>query len=335
MSRLPRPPALSTFAIGSLPHTQLELALQVAFQLDIPTLPQLPRTGAAEFMLPQALDGLPGVVWDTDGRTTIVRDQWERSSRRFNQQLDSALKGHGLAAFEPGPTSCRAWKPFLWEVENRKSPFAKAQIAGPVTTLWATTLSDGTPAADVLEVSSQIHRLVLARSLAMTAALKATGTTPIIFLDEPGLFAFDGSRPTHAIELRQLGVVAATLKRAGALVGVHCCGNTNWGEVAKLDLDFISADARLSLASILDAAPAFDEYLARGGWLGLGIVPTSMVTREPITDQVAAALTVLGDKRASVLARTMLSPACGLALRTVADSERILEEVREAQALLR
>jgi len=33
------PPPLATTGIGSLPHTQLELALQQAFQVDIPLFP--------------------------------------------------------------------------------------------------------------------------------------------------------------------------------------------------------------------------------------------------------------------------------------------------------
>ena len=37
----------------------------------------------------------------------------------------------------------------------------------------------------------------------------------------------------------------------------------------------------------------------------------------------------------AVLKRLLLTPACGLGLRTVQDAERILGEVREAQARLR
>ncbi len=334
-ARPPRPSALSTFAIGSLPHTQLELAMQVGLSLDVPTLPQLPRGEPAEFMLPQALEGLPGLRFDAEGRTTVDLQVWEKGAPDFGRRLDAAMAGEGLAAFEPSGSACRAWKPFLWEIENRRATFAKAQVAGPLTSAWATALSDGTPVGGIPELSLQIHRLVLARALAMAAALRSTGVTPIIFLDEPGLYTFNPRSPTHAVELRELDFVAAALRREGALVGVHCCGNTDWASVARLDIDFISADARLSLGAILAATPAFDEYLARGGWLGLGIIPTSSTTRAPVTDLVATALALLGDRRPSVLARTVISPACGLAMRTVAESEQTLEDLREAQTLLR
>jgi hypothetical protein len=45
---------------------------------------------------------------------------------------------------------------------------------------------------------------------------------------------------------------------------------------------------------------------------------------------------VLGKVRAkAVLERSVLTPACGLALRSVLDAERLVEELRRAQAELR
>ena len=64
-------PPLATSSIGSLPHTQLELALQQALLLDIPAAPQLPGRDPGEYMVPQALEGLPGLRFD-DLRHTII-----------------------------------------------------------------------------------------------------------------------------------------------------------------------------------------------------------------------------------------------------------------------
>jgi hypothetical protein len=333
-ARLPRPPALSTFSIGSLPHTQLELAMQQALQFDIPTLPQLPKRNAAEFMLPQAIEGFPGLRFDADGRTQIDRAEWEAKREEFGRRLKAALSGVGLEAFEPSGAFCAAWKPFLWEVEQRKAPFAKAQLTGPITILWATTLTDGAPLAQVPGLEAQLVELILVRALAMVKALQSTGATPILFLDEPGLYAFDKRKPSHLIELRELNVAIASLKNAGALVGVHCCGNTEWEAVLKLGLDFLSVDVRLSLDVLLATSPALEEYLAAGGWLGLGIVPTNVATHEPMSELVDDTYARMGDRRKAILARALLSPACGLAMRTVAECEQIASDVREAQSLL-
>jgi hypothetical protein len=334
MSRLPRPPALSTFGVGSLPHTQLELAMQQALQLDIPTLPQLPKKDTSEFMLPQALEGFPGLRFDTEGRTRIDRAEWEAQRAAFGTRLKAALDGQALETFEPSGAFCRAWKPFLWEVEQRKFPFAKAQLAGPLTAIWVTTLTDGKPLSDAPGLEAQLIELVLVRALAMVKALQTTGATPIFFLDEPGLFAFDKRRPSHVIALRELGVAVAAIQRAGALVGVHCCGNTDWDAVLKLGLDFVSADLKLSLEPLLATTPTLESYLARGGWLGLGIVPTNTATREPIVELVDDAYAHMGDRRKAILARSMISPACGLAMRSVAECEDVYADVRRAQQLL-
>jgi hypothetical protein len=329
-----RLPALATAGIGSLPHTQLELAMQQALRLDIPTLPQLPRTDAGEYMLPQALDAFPGLAFESDGRTTVDRKAWEAGAPAYGQKLARALAGEGLEAFEPTARSSRAWKPFLWEVEHRKAPFAKAQLTGPLTASWATTFTDGSPISTVPEVGAQLVQQVVARALAMTKALVQTGTQPLIFLDEPGLYAYDKRRPSHVVELQELQIAATALKRAGALVGVHCCGNTDWSALLRLPFDVVSGDVRLSLAAMLSTGTVLDEFLARGGFLALGMVPTNLATRIAPEELVDDALALLGDRRKAVLARALVTPACGLALRTVIESEQVYDDVREVQHLL-
>src|SRR5207302_10580735 len=69
-------PANATTGIGSLPHTQQELALQMALQLDVPFCPQLPIGHASELMISSALDGLPGLSFDSEGVCTVDVDAW-------------------------------------------------------------------------------------------------------------------------------------------------------------------------------------------------------------------------------------------------------------------
>jgi len=92
-------PPLATTGIGSLPHTQLELALQQAFQVDVPYLPQLPRNRSAEFMIPQALDGLPGLRWDEEGQCRVNLNEWRRGAPALDRRLDRALAGTDLDEF--------------------------------------------------------------------------------------------------------------------------------------------------------------------------------------------------------------------------------------------
>src|SRR4051812_43461063 len=130
-------PPSTTTGIGSLPHTQQELALQMALQVDVPYLPQLPVGHRSELMIASALDGFPGASYDAEGLVTIDLDEWERRRESFAVSVEGALlPSEDLGTFEPSAHACRSWKPFLWEIEHRKLAFAKAQIAGPLTVRW-------------------------------------------------------------------------------------------------------------------------------------------------------------------------------------------------------
>ena len=99
---MPVLPSLATSSIGSLPHTQLELALQQALLVDIPAAPQLPRRDPAEYMVAQALDGLPGLHAEPDGTATLDAAEWTRGAATFDARLERTLeKGEGRESFLP------------------------------------------------------------------------------------------------------------------------------------------------------------------------------------------------------------------------------------------
>ena len=110
----------------------------------------------------------------------------------------------------------------------------------------------------------------------------------------------------------------------------------------RLGLDILSLDVRLSLDAGVGRhrCPSL-RFLASGATLSLGIVPTNVGSEfhlGELVDSVEAALraTLPGNvSLAHVVSRMILTPACGLAMRTVQDAERIFSEVREAQRRLR
>lgn len=322
--------------IGSLPHTQMELGLQMSLAVDVPYLPQLPAGNAAELMVPAALEGLPGLEISDDGTCRVDLGAWEAGRAELDARLTTALAGDARA-FLPGVAACRALRPFLWEVRERKLPFAKVQLAGPLTVRWSTRLGERGVLADHPGLDAQVFRLVLARALALVQAVREAGATPLFYLDEPGLYALDERDGSHLAALAELGVLVTALRREGALVGVHCCGNTRWAAVLGLGIDVLSFDVRLSLDAILDESEAVGRFLDAGGALSLGIVPTDLAGEgdplelaRAVEASVAAAL----PGRPDALRHLLLTPACGLALRTVPDAERIFDGVRAARSAL-
>jgi hypothetical protein len=334
----------ATTAIGSLPHTQLELALQATLQLDVPALPQLPAANPSELMIPAALEGLPGVACDDVGLCSIDTVGWEKGREALDRALDSMLNGKGTPgtfSFEPSPLSCRAWKPFVWEIASRRLPFAKVQLAGPATVRWVTRTLQGRPIADLSGLDHQIFRLLLAKAIAMVRALRAAGATPLLFLDEPGLYAFEPSSPRHAMVLQELRVMTMALQREGALVGIHCCSNTHWPSLLRLGLDILSLDMRLSLDALLEEPEALQQHLATGATLSLGMVPTDFASSYELSELIDAVEVGLrcavggGAAFSELCNRLLLTPACGLGMRSVGDAEEILIQLREAQRALR
>ncbi len=334
-------PRLGTTGIGSLPHTQLELGLQMAMRADIPYLPQMPIGNPGEYMIPAALERLPGLKVDGEGGVLIDAEAWSAGREAFSAEIEAAISSGDLRAFEPSPSSCRAWNPFLFEVEQRKLMLAKAQLAGPATVRWVAKTSRGDLASDLPELDQQIFRLCLARALAMVKALRRTGATPLFYLDEPGLYALDRSDARHVVVLQELRLFITALQHEGALVGLHCCSNTDWSLLFDLGLNLLSVDCRLSLDAVLDGGEGLVRFLDGGGALSLGIIPTDFSSSYRVEELVDAVETSLRasfrDERTfrEVASRSLLTPACGLALRSVPDVERTFEELREAQRRLR
>lgn len=209
--------------------------------------------------------------------------------------------------------------PFIRALELRGAESAKAQLAGP-----ATVMAFSDRRAGVVE-----H--LAAKAAAITRALISAKVSPIVFLDEPGLGL--GPLPVSALE-----AVRRAASEAGAIVGVHCCGQTRWGELLALGFEVISLDARLSLDALLDDRRAWLRFVEGGGTLCLGIIPTNAGATYDVNelcDSVEASLRSTTPNFQRVLSRMMLSPACGLGLHGAQDAARISAEVRWAQARLR
>jgi hypothetical protein len=323
--------------IGSLPHTQMELALQMALAVDVPYLPQLPAQNPAELMVPAALEGLPGLEAGEDGACTVDLGAWEEGRAALDARIDTAVRSGDASAFLPGVAAARALRPFLWEIRERKLALAKAQLAGPATVRWSSRLSNGEPLSTHPGLDAQVLRLMLVRSLALVQAMRAAGATPVFYLDEPGLYVLDTTDPAHLAVLTELRLLVTALRRQGALVGLHCCGNTRWSALLELGIDLLSFDVRLSLDAVLDEAGAVRRFLDQGGAFSLGLVPTDLgqeADPQELARAVETSFAAALPDRPEALRHFMTTPACGLAMRTVLEAERIFAQLRAARSAL-
>lgn len=239
--------------------------------------------------------------------------------------VPAALRG--LPGFEVGGEPLGpAWAPFLERARRARPSVVKVQLAGPGGVLAWGRLPSGAPLSEAVVAAVPAH--LAQKAARMVRELVALGVTPLVFLDEP----LPGAQ-REALE----GVVRA-VRAAGGLTGLHCCGQARWAEVLGLDLDVVSLDARRSLDALVEETAAWRAFVARGGRLCLGLIPTELGARYDVAelcDAVEASLRATTPDFATVLGRSLLSPACGLAMHSPEDVERTERELRAAQARLR
>lgn len=335
----------STTGIGSLPHHNVDAALAFSFRMGIPFLPQIPIRNPWEYMIPQALEGLPGLQAERDGAVSLDFEIWKSRRENFSDRLSeafakSATERDAFEAFEPSAAISSCWQPFIWEASENELRAAKIQIAGPMTAQWVLKLSDGETIERHPELSTQIYRLILARALAMSRRLLEKGIQPLLYLDEPGLYALSPANPRHVLALQEMKLLVQALRKERVTVGMHCCSNTDWSAVLGLGIQVLSLDAELSLRGLLTRhGKQASEFIRSGGRLSLGVIPTarsSVLQSLNVQHLFAGVLDHFGEAWGSdpelvrlALSRAIYTPACGLALHSVADSETVLEALME------
>lgn len=338
--------------VGSMPHSDPERA--VSFVLDtmphIPVWPQLPKY-PAEQMMEQYLEGLPGVRRDA-GRLWVDTAGVDEEILSFYEDYLAVEGSPSLldqSRFAMGEETGRTFRLFLDRLAERPARWnaVKGQIVGPFTLLSG--LTDQTRRALLFD---ERMRDVVVKHLAMKALWQvrqlARWAKPVIlFLDEPALAGFGTSAfiTVSAEDVQALLTeVAEPIRKAGALVGVHVCANTDWGLIFQCPLDIINLDAYQFFDRFaLYREPCF-RFLERGGIVAWGMVPTAdeavieAVSAEELakrwTEQVKE---FCGTERSveAVLAQSLFTPSCGCGTLSERHAERVAVLTRDLSQILR
>lgn len=348
-------PRCMATVIGSMPH--VDPAQAVRCMLDnlpeAPAMPELPRRSFMEGIVQTHSHGLPGLVVDRAAEKIWLDTDRDCSAELtlFYERALAAEQGGPLDDFEIGPDYASALETARAEFCARGEPFpvVKVQCIGPVS--FQLLLNDGHDRALYYDDTFQD---VLARQAALQARwlarrFKPCGRELVVFLDEPSLAAFGSSGYLGVLRedvIARLGAAVAAVKREGATVGVHVCGNSDWSMIMAAGADILNYDAYNFGPSMLVYAEELGEHLARGGILAWGIVPNthalhaeSAASIEHRFFELVDGLAERGLDRDLILRQSMLTPACGLALLSIEDAElamRMLSELaRSVQAKVR
>ncbi|MCL5292232.1 MAG: hypothetical protein M1548_06865, partial [Actinobacteria bacterium] len=276
-------------AIGSVPFTGLDHATRAIFKNfpEIPFWPQMPNTSFRENMYVQFTENLPGAVVDADaGR--VYFDTTNNIAERM-EELYAAYIAGDLEYFALEEGSARGFFGFLDVLDTGASPeikLLKGHVTGPISLGLAVTDEQRRPCL----YNDQLREAIL-KSLAMNIKwqeARMRGVRPdaetLIFVDEPYLVSY-GSAYISLSREDALGFLDEVVSAAEGLVGVHCCGNTDWTLLMETQIDVVSFDAYDYAQSMALYPEVVKEFLERGGILAWGVIPSGLPSPDQITKE--------------------------------------------------
>ena len=331
--------------IGSLPYTDADRALDLILRYvpRIPFWPQLPKRDMREGMVAQFSEHLPclkitrqGLIFDAQQKEKELEAFYERI---INNDVDYFMLSEdftcGLYRFIQ-----RLEKLDLHDVE-----FIKGQITGPFT--FAASIKDELQMA-LLHDGVMMQAIV--KGLSMKAlwqinAFKKFKKKIILFIDEPYLGCFGSAyTPINREDvIRGLSELTQAVKSDDVLIGVHCCGNTDWSIFTDIpSINIINFDAFGFQDRFVLYAKNIQEFLARGGIICWGIVPTQEFTGSEsaasLIDRIKQGIEQLAQKGVSrqlLSERLLISPSCGLGTLEPKKSEDIFKLLQETAFCLK
>ena len=347
-----KPKCIAT-AIGSLPHASAAQAVDVVLKSipDAPIWPQLPKLGMREQMEIQYSEGLPRIVIDEQNRRMTFD-----TSGDYSEDLATFYEGF-MAAEESGDYSvaaispaCAAGIPAL--VDRLKSlghkpPFVKGQVTGPMSFSLQIVDQDKRAIYYNEEFADVVVKNTVMKARWQIATLKPWAERVICFVDEPILSAF-GSSTYVAVQrpdvVSKLAEVVEAIRAEGAIVGVHCCGNTEWSILVDAGIDVLNFDA-FGFGETIALYPDHMKLhlVERGNAIAWGVVPTSPAIRNESVDSLVRrfeqAVGHLADKahidRTLIVEQALITPSCGTGSLEVGDAERIFQLLGETSRALR
>ncbi|MCM8795111.1 MAG: methionine synthase [Candidatus Omnitrophica bacterium] len=334
-----------TTGIGSMPHVEVDSALDLIFKYcpEIPFWPQLPQKDKREGMLAQFSENLPCLEFSRGVLSYNPADK-DRQLEKFYERLIA----EDLDYFKISPDFASGLYAFYQKLERSnlsKIEFIKAQITGPFT--FAGGINDETGRS---LLHNDIFRQAILKGLVMKGRwqrdlLRKFNKKIILFFDEPYLSAF-GSAYTPLNREDVIGGLeefSEGLKAPDVLLGVHCCGNTDWSIFTEINhLNIISFDAFSFLDKFLLYAQDLNKFLKAGGIICWGIVPTLLFTGAETPDILAKKikeaikeLTKKGIPLELLEENLLLSPACGLGSIPLKNARKIFSLLSQISTLLK
>ncbi len=343
----PFTPACLPAAVGSFPHLHPYDAVELALDYlpEIPLWPQLPNCSYLESMYIQFSDGMPFLHLDSEKERMYM----DLSGDIYGalEKFYSLIIEDDIAYFAIEREYARGLHAFidwLWRNKPASVQWVKGQTTGPVS--FGLMVTDHRKRAVLYheEVFDVVLKTLILKTRWQIKQLKRLNSNVIIFIDEPYLSSFGSAfiNLTREQVLQYLGELIAAIHLEGALVGVHCCGNTDWTLLMETETDIINFDAYEYFQGMTLYIDELQSFFKRGGILAWGIIPTSdhleNETGPSLCEnffQKVEELEKKGISRKALINQCLLTPSCGMGTMKYSQAEQVLKLLSETSNLAR
>ncbi len=338
-----------TTHVGSVPYPTVDgLPEKLAGLLDVPAWPQLPRRSFRESMYVQYSPTLPAICEDAAQEKIFFDTRMDYTDTL--EGFYTPVLAEDVDSFALKPEYAAGFYAMLETFRSSKGEWAKGQVTGPVS--FGLTVTD-----QDLKSGLYVEMLddVIVKNMAMNARwqirqLRSVRPNVILFLDEPYLAAFGSAFISLSREqvIAYLDEVFDSIHAEGAVSGVHCCANTDWGVLLATKVDILNLDAYGFVENLALYPAELREFLDRGGSICWGLIPNNTQifdeTAQGLAQRLRNGFQLIVEKAAArgvtiskeeFASRSLIAPACGLGSTTVEVADRVFEVLAETGEILK
>lgn len=332
--------------LGSLPQKDGGRAVELVLEYfpNMPFWPQLPKRDIREGMINQYSEGFPFLKMTPSGLIFCASEAEGSSMEEFYSRIiaDDAQSFKISQDFAAG---LYGFREALRSINLYDLNFIKCQTTGPFTFAAGIHNDKGVELLHDKEIFQAIVKGLALKSVWQIDFFREFDKKTVLFIDEPYLSSFGSAY----VALNKADVVGALTDFAGILkrqhdilLGVHCCGNTDWSMLTEIKgLDIINFDAFEFMEKFTLYGSDIKKFIDRGGLICWGIVPTQLYSAEVKPDLLIRklkeginALTKTGLGEDELWEKMLISPSCGMGTFTADKTEKILNLLKDTSLFL-
>jgi len=292
----------------------------------------------------QFSEGLPHLIINLEKKTFHIDTETSQLDKGITDFYEKYLSNN-LADFAISKEYAAGLHEIISQVKSKKELplYIKGQITGPITFGALITDESGKAIMHHPLLSDVLTKCLIMKARWQIKSFTTLGLKSIIFLDEPYLMGYGSAYVplTRETVVKQLTDVINEIHKESVLVGIHCCGNTDWSVILETPVDILNFDAFGFMDKLLLYSDKLNEYINRGGVIAWGIVPSIMMDETPSTEEMVSRLkngievmTKKGIDKECLVRQSILTPSCGLGgLSEIQAEERLNLLIKTSRAL--